>query len=136
VFSLLIFDFTNTVMKLPKAFTLKEISELLACEFVGNPSHIVTGINEIHMVEAGDLVFVDHPKYYDKALNSAATTIIIYKIVDCPPGKGLIISEKTFDSYNWLTQNFAPLSAPNNRDHQFIDESAIIYPYVFIGKNV
>jgi len=27
-------------------------------------------MNEIHMVEKGDLTFVDHPKYYDKALNS------------------------------------------------------------------
>ena len=85
-------------MKFSKAYSLKEISELLACEFVGNPSHLITGINEIHMVEAGDIVFVDHPKYYNKALNSAATTIIIDKIVDCPPGKGLLISEKPTQS--------------------------------------
>lgn len=123
-------------MKLPKAYTLEEISALLACDFIGNPSHSVTGINEIHMVEAGDIVFVDHPKYYDKALNSAATTIIIDKIVDCPPGKGLIISEKPFDSYNWLTQHFSPLSAPSSQNQQIIDESAIIYPNVFIGNNV
>lgn len=123
-------------MKLPKAYTLEEISALLACDFIGNPSHSVTGINEIHMVEAGDIVFVDHPKYYDKALNSAATTIIIDKIVDCPPGKGLIISEKPFDSYNWLTQHFSPLSAPISQNQQIIDESAIIYPNVFIGNNV
>ena len=133
---MLIFEFTNTVMKLPKAFTLKEISELLACEFVGNSSHSITGINEIHMVEAGDIVFVDHPKYYEKALNSAATTIIIDKIVPCPEGKALLISEKPFDSYNWLTQYFSPLSTPADQVSQFIDDSAIIYPNVFIGKNV
>jgi UDP-3-O-[3-hydroxymyristoyl] glucosamine N-acyltransferase len=69
------------------------------------------------MVEAGDIVFVDHPKYYEKALNSAATTIIIDKIVHCPEGKALLISEKPFDSYNWLTQHFAPLSAPNYQVH-------------------
>ena len=136
MFSLLIFDFTNLVMKLPKAYTLKEISELLACEFVGNPSQIVTGINEIHMVEAGDIVFVDHPKYYEKALKSAATTIIIDKIVPCPEGKALLISKKPFDSYNWLTQHFSPLSTPAEQVNQFIEESTVIYPNVFIGKNV
>jgi UDP-3-O-[3-hydroxymyristoyl] glucosamine N-acyltransferase len=36
-------------------------------------------MNEIHVVEQGDIVFVDHPKYYDMALNSAATTILINK---------------------------------------------------------
>lgn len=133
---MLIFDSSKIVMKFPKVFTLKEISELLTCEFIGNPTHLVSGINEIHMVEAGDIVFVDHVKYYDKALNSAATTIIIDKIVECPTGKGLIISEKPFDSYNWLTQYFSPLSSPNSQTEQYIDKSAIIYPNVFIGKNV
>jgi UDP-3-O-[3-hydroxymyristoyl] glucosamine N-acyltransferase len=46
-------------------------------------------MNEIHVVEKGDIVFVDHPKY---ALNSAATVILINKKVDCP-GKALLISE-------------------------------------------
>jgi UDP-3-O-[3-hydroxymyristoyl] glucosamine N-acyltransferase len=32
----------------------------------------------IHVVET-DIVFVDHPKYYDKALNSAATIVLINK---------------------------------------------------------
>ena len=136
MFSLLIFDFTNLVMKLPKAFTIEEISQLLACDYVGISSHLITGINEIHMVEAGDIVFVDHPKYYEKALKSAATTIIIDKIVPCPEGKALLISENPFDSYNWLTQHFSPLSTPNNQVNQFIEESAIIYQNVFIGKNV
>ena len=78
-------------MKLDKPYSLKEIAAIIDCEFVGDPNHQVTGINEIHVVTKGDLVFVDHPKYYDKALKSAATTILIDKEVDCPEGKGLII---------------------------------------------
>jgi UDP-3-O-[3-hydroxymyristoyl] glucosamine N-acyltransferase len=35
-------------------------------------------MNEIHG-RKGDIVFVDHPKYYDKALNSAATIVLINK---------------------------------------------------------
>jgi UDP-3-O-[3-hydroxymyristoyl] glucosamine N-acyltransferase len=50
------------------------------------------GMNEIHVVEKGDIV-LDHPKYYTKALNSAATVILINKKVDCPEGKALLISE-------------------------------------------
>jgi UDP-3-O-[3-hydroxymyristoyl] glucosamine N-acyltransferase len=53
----------------------------------------IYGMNEIHVVEKGDIVFVDHPKYYTKALNSAATVILINKKVDCPEGKALLISE-------------------------------------------
>ena len=62
----------------------------------------MSGINEIHVVKKGDLVFVDHPKYYGKALNSAATTILINKKVDCPAGKALLISEDPFRDFNKL----------------------------------
>ncbi|MEY4038054.1 MAG: hypothetical protein RIR67_364, partial [Bacteroidota bacterium] len=69
-------------MKFPKTHTLKEIANLIHCEFVGDANFPVLGMNEIHVVEAGDIVFVDHPKYYDKALQSNATIILINKEVD------------------------------------------------------
>jgi UDP-3-O-[3-hydroxymyristoyl] glucosamine N-acyltransferase len=123
-------------MKLDRTYTLKEISEIVPCAFIGNENHQITGINEIHMVENGDIVFVDHPKYYDKALKSAATTIIINKEVECPSGKALILSEKPFDIFNQLTTHFRPLQSPHTQENQFIHPSAQIYPNVFIGNNV
>jgi UDP-3-O-[3-hydroxymyristoyl] glucosamine N-acyltransferase len=123
-------------MKLNRPFTLQEIAEIAKCEFVGEPQHMILGLNEIHMVEAGDLVFVDHPKYYEKALQSEATTILIDKKVDCPQNKALLISEKPFDTYNALAKHFAPISSPHNQELHFIHPNAVIYPNVFIGKNV
>src|SRR5438034_10352166 len=102
-------------MKLPSPFKLKDIAALIPCEFEGNSDHIITGMNEIHMVEAGDIVFVDHPKYYDKALASKATTILINppagragKKVACPEGKALLISDDPFKDYNKLVRHFQP----------------------------
>ncbi|HLS31743.1 MAG TPA: LpxD N-terminal domain-containing protein, partial [Flavobacteriaceae bacterium] len=80
-------------MKFPQPHTLKQIATIIGTEYVGEDDFPVLGINEIHVVEPGDIVFVDHPKYYDKALNSAATVILINKKVDCPPGKALLISD-------------------------------------------
>ncbi len=125
-------------MKLDKNYTVKEIADLINCSFVGNEEHPVTGINEIHRVESGDLVFVDHPKYYDKALKSAATTILIDKEVECPEGKALIISETPFDDYNKLTKHFCPVTTQDvliSKEAE-IDPSAVIYPNVFIGHYV
>ena len=133
---LAIFEIRKLAMKLHKPYSIEEISQLIGCKFIGDSNHIVIGINEIHIVQRGDLVFVDHPKYYDKALNSAATTILIDKEVSCPEGKALIISEKPFDSYNFLTKYFSPLSSPTKQENQEIDNSAIIFPNVYIGNNV
>ena len=125
-------------MKLKNPQTLKEIAALIDCSFVGDENHLVSGINEIHMVESGDLVFVDHPKYYQKALNCAATTILIDQEVECPAGKALIISKTPFDDYNRLTRHFSPFKSqatPIGEECQ-IDSSALIYPNVFIGHRV
>lgn len=124
-------------MKLHRSYTLKEVAELINCSFVGDENHEITGINEIHKVEPGDLVFVDHPKYYDKALKSNATTILIDKEVACPEGKGLIISESPFDDYNKLTRHFSPIKPMVDTvgEGTVIDPSAVIYPNVIIGHN-
>ncbi len=125
-------------MKLHKEYTVKEIAQIIGCSFIGDENHIVTGLNEIHMVEPGDLMFVDYHKYYDKALNSAATTILIDKKVDCPEGKALIVSEKPFDDYNKLTRHFSPFKPQTETvgENTTIDSSAIIFPNAVIGHNV
>lgn len=125
-------------MKLNIPHTVEEIAVLLGIRFKGDGTQIVTGINEIHRVEPGDLVFVDHPKYYQKALESAATIILIDQEVDCPPGKSLLISEAPFDDYNKLTRHFNPFQPQTSMIGEGceIHESALIYPSVFIGHRV
>jgi UDP-3-O-[3-hydroxymyristoyl] glucosamine N-acyltransferase len=125
-------------VKLEQAITLEQAAEMLGCNFIGEPNHLITGINEIHVVEPGDLVFVDHPKYYEKALKSKATTIIIDQVVDCPEGKGLLISEKPFDDFNTLTKKYRPFLAwkSTKNEHVIIGEDTIIQPNVVMGNNV
>jgi len=100
-------------LKFPKPYTLKEIADIINCKYVGNDDFPVAGMNEIHVVESGDIVFVDHPKYYDKALNSAATIVLINKEVDCPEGKALLISDDPFRDFNKLTLHFRPFHPIN-----------------------
>jgi UDP-3-O-[3-hydroxymyristoyl] glucosamine N-acyltransferase len=125
-------------MKLPIQLTLKEIASLINCEFDGKPEHAITGLNEIHMVEAGDIVFVDHPKYYDKALNSKATTILINKKTACPQGKALLISDDPFRDYNKLVRHFQPVnySSKSISDSAKIGGNTVIMPGVYLGNNV
>lgn len=119
-------------MDLRRPVSLIDISQLIDCEFIGDPQHQIKGFNEIHKVREGDVVFVDHPKYYDKALKSAATTIIINKKVDCPEGKGLIYSEDPCADFNKLTRHFHPYNIINKT----ISDSAVIHPSTIIEPNV
>ena len=125
-------------MKFKQAQTLEEIANLLNVSYVGDAAFPVLGINEIHVVEEGDIVFVDHPKYYDKALNSAATIVLINKEVECPEGKALLISDDPFSDFNKITKHFNPFIAAKSSvaESAQIGEGTVVQPNAFIGENV
>ena len=125
-------------MKFPKPQSLKTIATLINCEYVGADDFQVLGMNEIHVVQNGDIVFVDHPKYYDKALASKATIVLINKKVDCPEGKALLISDDPFRDFNKLSVHFRPFERATSTVaiSAEIGEDTIIQPNAFIGNNV
>lgn len=125
-------------MKFPRAYQLKEIASLINAEYVGPADFQVLGMNEIHVVEEGDIVFVDHPKYYGKALQSKATIVLINKKVDCPDGKALLISEDPFNDFNTLTRYFKPFQESNTAISKTakIGKGTVIQPNVFVGNHV
>jgi UDP-3-O-[3-hydroxymyristoyl] glucosamine N-acyltransferase len=125
-------------MKFNTVQSLQEIANLLQCEFVGDKNFPVHGMNEIHVVESGDIVFVDHPKYYDKALQSAATIVLINKKVDCPEGKALLISDDPFRDFNTLTKHFRPFQFSNVSISASakIGQGTVIQPNTFVGNHV
>lgn len=125
-------------MRFPKTYRLENIAEIIGCSFVGTPDFPVLGMNEIHVVQPGEIVFVDHPKYYDKALNSNASIILINKDVECPNGKALLISDDPFRDFNKLSTYFRPFQASSTAISSTaeIGEGTVIQPNVFVGNHV
>ena len=125
-------------MKINPVIKLKDLAKTLNLEFAGDSDFAISGINEIHKVENGDITFVDHPKYYDKALNSKASTILINKKVDCPSGKALLFSDDPFRDFVALVKKLRPFEKSDSMisSSAEIGEGTIIQPNVFIGNNV
>ena len=125
-------------MRFSQPYTLKQIATIIGAKYVGDENFPVFGMNEIHVVQMGDIVFVDHPKYYDKALESRATVILINKEVECPKGKALLISDDPFRDFNKLTQYFKPFerATATIAPTATIGAHTIIQPGVFIGNHV
>lgn len=125
-------------MKFNPPQTLGNIASIIDAKSIGNSDFEILGLNEIHKVEPGDIVFVDHPKYYDKALNSAATIILINKEVEAPEGKVLLISKDPFRDTLRLIDHFSPFEKAEKAitDSVKIGEGSVIQPNVFIGNNV
>lgn len=125
-------------MRLEKPVPVQWIAEFIGAEIEGNANGRATGINEIHKVEHGDIAFVDHPKYYDTCINSAATVIIINKDADCPDEKTLLIVDDPFEAYLKLVNHFRPFSpsSKSRSDSSSIGRDTVIMPNCFIGNHV
>jgi UDP-3-O-[3-hydroxymyristoyl] glucosamine N-acyltransferase len=125
-------------MQFPSPVSVKWIATFINAELIGNSNSDATGINEIHKVEKGDLVFVDHPKYYDKCINSNASFIIINKKTTVPEGKALLIVDNPFEAYCKIVNHFRPFEPATKMmsDSSTIGEGTILYPNVFIGHHV
>lgn len=126
-------------MKFPAPVSASWIASLINADIKGNLQAMITGINEIHKVESGDLVFVDHPKYYDKCLNSAADFIIINTAdVIIPDGKTILITDEPFESYLRIVQHFRPFTAAqiSVSATAVIGENTVVMPNCFIGEQV
>ena len=117
--------------------TLKSIAELIGAKMIGDENFPVLGTNEIHMVQNGEIVFVNHPKYYDKALHSPATIILIDKEVEAPEGKALLVSDDPFRDFNKINTHFTRIYNFSEELHDVeIGEGTKVHSSAVIGNNV
>lgn len=125
-------------MQFPAPVSVKWIASFISADIAGNENSEATGINEIHNVKPGDIVFVDHPKYYAACLGSAASFIIINKKTDVPAGKTLLIVSDPFEAYLKLVHYFRPFvpSFKMISDTVTIGEGTVLMPNVYAGNGV
>jgi UDP-3-O-[3-hydroxymyristoyl] glucosamine N-acyltransferase len=128
-------------MRLEKPVRVSEAADFLKIKYVGDGNQLIKGLNEIHKVTPDDLTFVDVPKYYQKALTSPATIILINQQIEAPAGKSLLISSDPFYDYNRLVTFFMHEEKPassdwDNRTDLAIGENTTIYPGVVLGSKV
>ena len=125
-------------MNFQKPLQVSEIARIIGAELKGNKEAIVTGLNEIHVVRDGDVTFVDHPKYYNKVLNSEASVIIINKEVPPPENKTLLIHPAPFDAFNQLILRFRSFQKAEKSvsDTARIGKNTVIQPGAFVGHHV
>jgi len=119
-------------MKFTKPLTAAEVADILQAKVIGDPNVLISGLNEIHMVEEGDISFTDHPKYYKKSLQSKASVVLINAVPEDTFGKTIIVSEQPFADFNKLIKSQWSLTHVSAA----ISETAQIGKNVHIGPNV
>lgn len=126
------------LMRFDQPVPVTTIAGMIGAEIAGNRDAFATGINELHKVEAGDIAFVDHPKYYDTCIRSAATVIIINKLTGFPEGKTLLIVEEPFEAYLKIVRFYRPFTPSMKMisDTADIGEGTVVMPGAYVGSHV
>ncbi len=125
-------------MDFAQPIKVTQLAEIIGARVIGDAALEIMGLNELHVVREGDISFVDHPKYYEKVLDSKASAIIINKEVEVPENKTLLLHDAPFDAFIQLIGHFRPFM----QSTRFISPSAnigqgtIIQPGAFIGNHV
>lgn len=125
-------------MKFPEPIPVREIAEMIGAEIFGDDNLLAIGINEIHKVEEGDITFSDIEKYFNKALNSDASIIILNSPVKAPPGKTVLVCKEPFTAYDSIVRKYRPPCQMTGNIHPaaIIHPSAVIENQVVIGAHV
>ena len=134
-------------MKFDKAIPVKALAKQIgATDIIGDDTLNALGINEIHHVKKGDITFSDVQKYFDKALKSNASIIILNeKVESIPEGKAVLVHPQPFEAYDSIVRTqrpFMPLSEAtragsiNVADSAVVHESVVLEPNVVIGNHV
>ncbi|MFK7972048.1 MAG: UDP-3-O-(3-hydroxymyristoyl)glucosamine N-acyltransferase [Bacteroidia bacterium] len=117
-------------MNFNQSLTAGQAAQILGAKLIGSADVLLSGANEIHHVRAGDISFVDHPKYYKTALSSAATIILINKEMEAPEGKALLLSDDPFRDFNRIMALGRPAIPLDTTGEPQLGE------HVRLGKNV
>jgi len=125
-------------MKLNTPLKAKNIAGRYNAQLIGNEDAEIGSLNEIHKLTADSLTFVDHPKYYNKVLESKARVVLINQVVKCPQGKTLLVVDNPFEVYNELALKARPFLPSSEMISPLAEIGAgtIIQPNVFIGNHV
>lgn len=125
-------------MKFPQPIPVTTLATRFAAQIIGDATRSAEGINEIHKVQSGDITFADNAKYFQKAIQSAATVIFLTEPAACPPHKTLLVMDDPFAAYDSLIREHRPSIVLRQAVHPSaqLHPSVIIEPNVVIGNNV
>ncbi len=124
-------------MKFQHPIPVAELANLVSATVLGNAQGQAHGLNEIHRVEAGDIAFVDHPKYYQKVLESPATVILIDQETECPEGKTLLVCTAPTQAFNAIARHYNPPKGfYENPQEAIIGEHSWVSAKAVIGQGV
>ena len=125
-------------MRLKEPVSVQDLAWFVGARLIGSGEVQVRYISDIYKIQKDSLIFVDNPMYYNRAIYSAASAILLNEELECPPDKALLVVKDPFEAYNALAKHYAPFRPIelNISPSAKIGKGTIIEPNAIIGAEV
>jgi len=110
---------------------LRELAEKLQCRLDGDNGADITRVAGIDRAQAGDVTFVDNPRYVSHLASTNASAVIVADDLQIPPGSKFAVlrSTKPYVDFARAVALFIPSSAPAKG----IDKLSAVAPIATCG---
>jgi UDP-3-O-[3-hydroxymyristoyl] glucosamine N-acyltransferase len=117
-----------------KSFSLQELAALLNAKLIGDPKHIISGINTLDEASPSDLSFFANPRYMEAMKKSKAGVICVASITALSEGKNYLLCDNPSAAFQQVAEHMFPRSSGSG--FKGIHPTAVIHESVKIGPNV
>jgi UDP-3-O-[3-hydroxymyristoyl] glucosamine N-acyltransferase len=118
--------------------SLGELATQFACELIGNPDVVVSGVSSLGGAKAESLTFLSNPSYLVELPTTQAAAVILQAqhAGDCPVNA--LVCDNPYVMYARMAAAVcpAPVLAPGRHDSAVIADSASVDDSVHVGANV
>jgi UDP-3-O-[3-hydroxymyristoyl] glucosamine N-acyltransferase len=117
-----------------KRFTLKQLSDLTQATLIGDPAHLITGVDALDAARSEDASFLANARYRGLLTTTKAGVICIDKQTPLEEGKNFLLSDNPSLTFQQVVALF--LSGADLSGFDSIHPTAVIHPTAKIGQRV
>src|SRR3984957_18704982 len=118
-----------------KQFRLAELAELTQSTLVGNPDHMICGVDALEHASSQEASFLANARYRETMERSNAGVICIGKDQPLIQGKNFLISDDPSRAFQIIVEAFL-LTDSGLSGFMGIHPTAVIHPTAKLGKDV
>jgi len=117
-----------------KKLTLAELSEFTKATLIGDPSHLICGVDAIDSASPEDASFLANPKYRSVLKTTQAGVICIDRNTPIEEGKNFLVSDDPSSTFQIIVETL--LMQMHATSFTGIHPTAVIHPTAKIGTDV
>lgn len=115
--------------------TLSNLSKLTQSQLIGDPEHIITGVDDLSHASLSDASFLANPLYRPLLKTTLAGVICIDPSTPQIEGKNYLVSDNPSETFQQIVKLFS-VSEKTTSGFQGIHPAAVIHPTAQIASNV